>query len=207
MNVDVIIPVYNSSKYLEDALASCMTQTYKTFKVFVVDDNSEEDIKKVVNKFSNVLDIEYIRNEKNYGPSRSRNIAIKKGKGDLISFLDADDVWDENKLLNSVNVFYLDKKVGMTCGNYRVWVNRKTVLGPFYKKRINVNYDSLKKVNYVASGSVTVRRSVLNDIGLFNESYKVAEDYDLWVRISKKYKIFYIDRVLYLYSRVKDGDL
>lgn len=205
MNVDVIIPVYNNSKYLEDALASCMLQTYKSFKVFIVDDNSEEDIYKVVKKFENVLDICYSKNESNFGPAKSRNIAIKKGTGELVSFLDSDDVWDENKLMNSVNIFYLDKSVGMTCGNYRVWVNRQRVKPPFYSKNIDINFDTLKRVNFVASGSVTVRRSVLENVGLFNEDYIIAEDYDLWIRISKKYKIYYINKVLYLYSVVQDG--
>jgi len=205
MNVDVIIPVYNNSRYLEDALASCMLQTYKTFKVFVVDDNSTEDIESVINKFKNVIDITYIKNDENFGPSKSRNIGISMGKGELVSFLDSDDVWDENKLSRSVNIFYIDKSVGMTCGNYRIWVNRRKVMSPFYKKSIKVDFDALKKVNFVASGSVTVRRKVLEDVGLFNENYKIAEDYDLWIRISKKYKIHYIDKVLYLYSRVSDG--
>ena len=205
MNVDVIIPVYNNSKYLEDALASCMLQTYKDFKIYIIDDNSKENIYKVVKKFENALNICYVKNEVNFGPAKSRNIGIEMGMGELISFLDSDDVWDENKLMNSVNIFYLDKKVGMTCGNYRVWVNRQRVKPPFYSRNIDVNFETLKRVNFVASGSVTVRRAVLDDVGLFNENYIIAEDYDLWIRISKKYKIHYINKVLYLYSVVQDG--
>lgn len=206
MNVDVIIPVYNNASYLKDALNSCLKQTYKTFKVFVIDDNSTEDIQFVINKFNNLMDITYIKNSQNYGPSKSRNIGISKGKGELISFLDSDDIWSEDKLMRSVNIFYLDKSIGMTCGNYRVWVNRNEFRPPFYKNKINIDFNRLKRVNLVASGSVTVRRRVLEDVGTFNEDYKVAEDYDLWIRISKKYKIHYINEVLYFYSWIEDGN-
>ena len=67
------------------------------------------------------------------------------------------------------------------------------------------NYDLMMKQNFVASGSTTVKKSVFDDIGLFNEEYWIAEDYDMWVRISEKYKIKYIHEVLYYYSIVS-GD-
>tara|TARA_B100001287_G_C22624912_1_gene502002 strand:+ start:33 stop:767 length:735 start_codon:yes stop_codon:yes gene_type:complete len=204
--VDVIIPVYNSKEYLEEALTSCVNQIFKDFTVYVIDDNSTENIKDVVDMFSKKLDIVYIKNPKNMGPAASRNVGIKKGSADFISFLDSDDIWTTQKLSLSIKEFRDNPQIGMTCGNYRVWSERKILNKNFYKFPVNVNFETLKKVNYVASGSVTVKRSVIEDVGLFNEDYKVAEDYDLWVRISKKYKIKYIHRVLYHYSWISDGN-
>ena len=204
MKVDIIIPVYNNRKYLVDALSSCIVQKYKNFKIYIIDDNSDEPIEDVIKSFGS-MNIEYIRNSKNLGPSASRNIGIKKGSGDLVSFLDSDDIWTPDKLLLSISEFKKDSNIGMTCGNYRIWNERSRLNKQFYRHPIVVDFNSLRRVNYVASGSVTVKRKVLDDVGLFNEEYRVAEDYDLWIRISKKYKIKYIHDVLYYYSCVSDG--
>lgn len=203
--VDVIIPVFNSGDYLIDALTSCNNQTYKKLKIYVVDDNSTEDIYRIIKDFENVLDICYIRNSENLGPSASRNIGIAAGNSEYVSFLDADDVWNEKKIELTITRFNQEKDIGMVCGNYRRWEDRQNLKDPFYKKEISLNFQALKRVNYVACGSVTVKRSVLDDVGLFNVNYKIAEDYDLWIRISKKYKISYIHHTLYNYSCIKTG--
>ncbi len=200
MLVDIIIPVYNPGSYLDSAIKSCMNQTYDNYKITVVDDCSSEDISPIISKYRSIT---YIRNNKNMGPAFSRNVGIKNSSGDLVSFLDADDIWDKNKLLYSVNEFIRDSSIGMTCGNYQI-ITKSRILRPFYKKNIVINHEMLMKNNYVASGSTTVRRSVLDDVGLFNENFWIAEDYDLWVRISEKYPIRYINKVLYYY-RVASG--
>jgi len=201
MLVDVIIPVYNPGHYLDEALKSCIKQTYSDYKITVVDDCSTENIMPIISKYRG---ISYIRNTENMGPAASRNVGIKNSNGSLISLLDADDVWDPNKLLYSVREFKKDGGIGMTCGNYRIMTSSR-VLKPFYKKSIAINHRMLMKNNYVASGSVTVKRSVIDDVGLFNKDYWIAEDYDLWLRISEKYPIKYIHKILYYYRIVKGG--
>jgi len=201
MLIDIIIPVYNPGHYLDEAIRSCINQTYGNYKITVVDDCSSEDITPILSRYKS---ISYIRNNKNMGPAFSRNVGIKSSNGELISFLDSDDIWDKNKLLYSVNEFKKDKKIGMTCGNYQIIANSR-VLKPFYKRSISIDYTMLMKNNYVASGSTTVKRSVIDDIGLFNENFWIAEDYDLWVRISEKYPIKYIHKILYYYRIVSGG--
>ena len=201
MWVDVIIPAYNPGVYLSEAIESCLNQSYKKFNIIVVDDNSSQDVEGVVSKYKN---IKYIKNSKNMGPSYSRNVGIKSSNAELISLLDADDVWDRDKLINSVNEFKKDKSIGMTCGNYKIMV-RGRLRSQFYKKSVKVNHSSLMRINYVASGSTTFKRSVVNDVGLFNEKYWISEDYDMWVRISEKYPIKYIHKILYYY-RITPGN-
>ena len=201
MLVDVIIPVYNPGRYLDEALKSCFSQTYGHYRVTVVDDCSSEDIMPILSKYKK---ISYIRNDRNMGPAFSRNIGINNSNGDLISFLDADDIWHKNKLLYSVNEFKKDGRIGMTCGNYQIITNSR-VLMPFYKRNITINHSMLMKNNYVASGSTTVKRSVVDDVGLFNEDFWIAEDYDMWVRVSEKYPIKYIHKTLYYYRVVSGG--
>ena len=202
MKVDVIIPAYNSSDYIRYALDSCLSQSYCDFKITVVDDNSSDNLESIVKDYSG---INYIKNEKNMGPAYSRNIGILKTESPLISFLDSDDIWHKDKLLNSVAEFKKDASLGMTCGNYQVLGLDGILKNPFYRRSIVIDHSALMRVNYVASGSTTVRRSVLEDVGLFNEDYWIAEDYDLWVRISEKYSIKYIHKVLYYY-RVSNSD-
>ena len=203
MLVDIIIPAYNPGSYLRDAIKSCLDQTYKNYRITVIDDCSTENIKSLISDFEN---INYLRNDDNLGPGGSRNVGIKNTSGDLISMLDADDIMRPNKLELSVKEFEKSKDIGMTCGNYRILVNRKRLMSPFYKMPIKIGHRELMRQNYVASGSVTMKRSVVEDIGLFNEEYWIAEDYDMWLRISEKYPISYIHDILYYYYVLPGGE-
>ena len=202
MSVDIIIPTYNCGIYLKDALTSCLKQAYKNYNIIVVDDASDDDLGWVSNFHPK---IKYIRNEKNLGPAASRNIGIKSSNSEFISLLDADDIMHPNKLLLSVDFLSNNPDTAMTCGNYQILVNRKNLLRPFYKNPVFISYKDLMKQNYVACGSVTMRRSALESIGLFNEKYWISEDYDMWLRISEKYKIKYIHEILYYYSVIPKG--
>jgi glycosyltransferase involved in cell wall biosynthesis len=201
MNIDVIIPNYNHSIYLIDSIKSCVLQGISTKNIYVVDDNSSDNPEKILEKFS----INFIKNEKNLGPAASRNIGIKNSKSKYIAFLDSDDIMLPDRLKNSISI--LDSGAKMVCGNYKFLINRKFITNNFYKNPINIEYYNLFKTNLVACGSVSLNRSVLDDVGLFNEDYRLAEDYDLWLRISEKYKIEYIHKPLYLYSRINNSSL
>jgi len=203
MKVDVIIPVHNPGPYLREALNSCMAQTYKNFNVIVVDDGSTEDFEPLVRKYRKTL---YVRLDKNRGPAAARNYGARFGNGELISFLDHDDIWEPHKLDMSVAEFKRDPEIGMTCGNYRRLVDRAKLCHPFYRHPLNITWDSLMRQNYVASGSVTMRRYVFEELNGFDEDLWIGEDYKLWLRCSERYKIKYIHRVLYQYSVVKDGN-
>ncbi len=202
MLVDVVIPAYNPGPFLEEALKSCYAQTYKNFTVTVVDDNSSENLIPVLKKFPKV---NYIRNESNLGPAGSRNVAIKATKGEIISLLDADDLWTPNKLSLSVKAFKENSDLGLVCGNYKIMVNRKRLMRPFYKTPIQIDYEKLMRQNFVASGSTSFKRDAVDKVGLFNERYYISEDYDMWLRISEKYPIKYIHEVLYYYSVIPKG--
>lgn len=196
MNIDVIIPVFNQARYLGQAIESCLRQGVLKRNIYVVDDCSLDNPELVAKKYGAT----FLKTEYNMGPAAARNMAIKNSNSELISFLDADDVMLPGRILESVDALF-NSESKMVCGNYRIWVNRLSLTNPFYKNPIIIDYNNLIKKNYVASGSVTIRREILDKIGLFNEEYRLAEDYDLWLRISEKYKISYIHNPLYLYHR------
>jgi len=203
MWVDIVIPAYNPGKELVDAVRSCFAQSYKKYSVIVVDDCSSVDVKKLLWDFPSV---KYIRNEKNLGPGGARNVGIKISDAECISFLDADDIMHTDKLKLSTKTLLRKKDVGMVCGNYRIMIDRQKLLDPFYKSSIKIDHALLMRQNFVASGSVTVRRSVFDDVGLFDETLWIAEDYDMWVRIAEKYNIEYLHKILYYYSVVPSGN-
>jgi GT2 family glycosyltransferase len=203
MWVDIVMPAYNPGKEFVDAIRSCLGQSYEKYSIIVVDDHSSVDVKKLLWDFPLV---KYIRNDKNLGPAGARNVGIKESEADYISFLDADDIMHKDKLKVSVEALSRKEGVGMVCGNYKVMVDRKKLLAPFYKNPIKVNHALLMRQNFIASGSVTVRRSVFDDVGLFDETLWIAEDYDMWMRISEKYDIEYLHKILYYYSVVPEGN-
>ena len=199
--VDIIIPAYNPGRYILDALYSCVNQTYKYINITVVDDASTEDVAGLISEFEKVS---YLRLGVNAGPSASRNYGILNTSGKYISFLDADDIMNKDKIAWSVAELEKSSNVGLVCGNYTRMIN-DVIVGPFYRATPIINNSSLLRVNYIASGSVTLRREVLSDVGLFNSDYRVAEDYDLWLRISEKYDISYLNKILYTYRIIEDG--
>lgn len=196
MNVDVIIPIYNQSHYLAMALDSCLKQGILRKNIYLIDDCSSDSPDKLALKYS----INFLKTDKNSGPAAARNLGLKNSKSEFIAFLDADDVMLPGRILNSLN-FLHQYDAPMVCGNYRFLINRTSVTKPFYNSSIEITYENMIRNNYVACGSVMLRRSILDNIGYFNENYLVAEDYDLWLRIVEKYKIDYIHEPLYLYNR------
>jgi len=202
MKVEIVIPAYNPGPFLSEAIESCLKQSYKNYSITVIDDCSSENVEGVIKLYPGV---KLLKTDKNSGPSAARNLGIKNSKADLISFLDSDDIMAPEKLFYSVEEFKKDPSIGMTCGNYKIIYNRSRMMRPFYSRPIKISYPLMMRQNFVASGSTTVRRDVLEDVGLFDESLWISEDYDLWLRIAEKYSIKYIHRVLYYYSVIKNG--
>lgn len=120
--VSVIIPTYNRPLFLERAINSVLNQSYKNIEIVVVDDNgnnivSRNETKLIMNTFVKKSNVKYIMNEKNVGGAESRNIGVKSAGGQFISFLDDDDMYDENKILEQIRVFQKDPKVDVCyCG-------------------------------------------------------------------------------------------
>ena len=96
--VDIIIPNYNKGKYLEECLNSVISQSYKKWNVYLIDDNSSDNSKEIIKKFRSYKNINTILLDNNLGPAYCRNLGIKNSKSEYIAFLDSDDYWPQNKL-------------------------------------------------------------------------------------------------------------
>lgn len=201
MKVDIIMPTYNPKSYIVEAIDSCLNQSYKDYKLTVVDDCSTSDISGLKKRYPQV---NFIKTPENVGPGGARNYGISMTTAPLISFLDDDDIMNQEKLFSSVHAMINNPELGMVCGNYKILVNGR-VRPQFYPQKIIINHAKLMSQNFVASGSTTIRRDVFNKIGPFNEKYWIAEDYDYWLRISELYPIEYIHKVMYYYRIIPNG--
>lgn len=105
--IDIIIPIYNSLKTIDKALSSILTQLKVNVKVYLIDDNSDEDYTQVLNYYNSLLDITYIKLDKNYGPGYARKVGLEKSNSKYITFLDSDDILGTplalNTLYNAIN--------------------------------------------------------------------------------------------------------
>jgi glycosyltransferase involved in cell wall biosynthesis len=208
--VSVIIPTYNGERYLEGALESIFTQTYKNYEVIVVDDGSVTDsVARICDKYKG--GIKYIR-QQNKGLAAARNTGIKSSCGEYISFLDDDDVWYPEKLEKQVT-FYEDlKKKGIDAGIvytgcHVLLENDNAKCSVLYRSAGN-NYRALLFLNFIGPpSSVIVSKSVLEEVGLFDENMKSmgAEDYDLWLRIAREKPVYSINEFLVLYRSRKNS--
>jgi glycosyltransferase involved in cell wall biosynthesis len=197
--VSVVIPFYNDFKYLNEALESCFENTYQNIEVVIVDDCSSRPLTLADLKVKNDrFPIRIHRNESNRGPGYSRNVGIQIARGDFIAFLDADDLWRPAIIEKQMKTFleYPNIVWVYTDGNYLVddKFHRKpnSAFHGFPDGRFpsgeEVNAYHLQGHNYLTFSSNMFRKSALMEIGLFDESLKVSEDWDLFVRMAERFR-------------------
>lgn len=188
-NVVAIIAHKDYNKYLHEAIASCFNQTYKT-DVCIVDDGSKESIEPIIQQFDQYKDrIHFLQNDKNYGPSYSRNRAIKYcyDKYDAFMILDADDIMCEKKVEKMIP--YLKDIVGIVYGDYTIFDESLNIYREEYKH--SYDYLLLQKNCIIHSGSLISKEALnyarLNENEWYKNDMRTCEDYDLWLRICQEF--------------------
>lgn len=191
MKVSVIIPVFNRVYSLKDAIESIFCQSYLDYEIIVVDDCSKKEVQKSLTPYFNR--IIYLRNEKNMGVSFSRNLGIKHSNGEFIAFLDSDDLWLNFKL--SLQLREMGKKYAMVCHTNEFWFKKNRFVNQGYKHKRYGGFilDRILDICRISPSSILIHKSVFEKSGLFDESMRVCEDYDLWLRIALYYEILYLD--------------
>jgi len=189
--VSIVIPTYNRAQLLSRAIRSVLDQTYQNFELIVVDDGSKDDIEKIIDTFNDDR-IKYFRHSVNLGGSTARNTGIKNSCGEYIAFLDSDDEWLDKKLELQVHAMQSrpsDIWGGVYCGF--IYTDRDRVVESV--KQGNLKKDILDlNLDVGASSTLLFSKSALDDIGLFDESFKRHQDWELLVRFFRKYKILVV---------------
>lgn len=203
VKVSVIIPTYKRSEDICRAVNSVLAQTIDSFEVIVVDDNgiNTEAGKKtaeVMEIYKNDDRVIYLQHLVNKNGSAARNTGICKASGKYISFLDDDDVYMPDRLLKMYEKLEtLDSTWGACYTGYvKHQVNGEDQFSA-EKAEGDVFVQTLMRSFYIGTGSnLFFRRSVIEDVGFFDESFKRNQDLEYLVRVLKKYRIAYIDEVL-----------
>ena len=194
LNVSVIIPTYNRKNLLKRALHSVSSQTFVPQEIIVVDDGSSDGTKDwVLERFPYVR---YIYQD-NSGVSSARNAGIKEAKGLWIAFLDSDDEWMPDKLEKQERVIN-DSKEAWLCHTNEVWVRNNVRVNQMKKHQKYGGYifENCLDICRISPSSVLIKKEVFEMVGLFDESLKVCEDYDLWLRITSVLPIIFLDQPL-----------
>ena len=187
----MIIPTLNRARKVVRAVSSVLEQTFKDFEIIVVDDGSDDGTTELLEQFGD--GIMYLRNGKTLGVSAARNRAIKASEAPLIAFLDSDDYWLPQKLKVQTD-FFRNNPDAVACQTDEVWVRKGRRVNPM-KKHIKPSGDIFEdslKLCLVSPSAVILRRSLLDEVGIFDEEFPVCEDYDLWLRIGCLYPIWLI---------------
>jgi len=202
--ISAIIPTYNRAHLLPRAIKSVLNQTFQDFELIIVDDASTDNTGIVVREFQEKdKRIKYIKHKKNKGGSTVRNTGLREARGRYIAFLDSDDGWFPEKLEKQIGFFEDGKEsLGLVgCGRYDVISEigeKKVVLPPKNLRPLIENGTIIFQIH--SASSVMVRRSAIENVGLFDENLRISEDRDLWLRfIQAEYDISFIYEPLFNY--------
>ncbi|BAY84269.1 glycosyltransferase involved in cell wall biogenesis [Calothrix parasitica NIES-267] len=209
--VSVIVPAYNVSKYIPEALASLEKQTFSDFEVLVVDDGSTDDTAAVVQKFCQRDTRFHLLQKPNGGLSSARNYGIRHARGEYIALLDGDDIYHRDKIATHIARLYDKPDVGVVySASQTIRDDGKPTFISLSGKPVHSNpLLALLCKNFVGHGSNAVfRRCLIDEVGGFDENLRSWEDVDLWLRIAamQKWRFFREKRVL-CYYRVRPSGL
>lgn len=203
--VSVIMPAYNASKYIKEAIESVQEQTYCHWELIIVDDGSTDATASIINEFT-LLDtrIKYLFQE-NGKQGKARNLAINHSIGEYIAFLDADDLWVKDKLQIQVDLLNNRKDIDLVfTQGYTILPNNDCENFNTGVKEWNCadDLDSFINSNPIPILSVLVKREIVINAGMFTEDTLIqnSEDYHLWIKIlHNKSKILSISNRLFFY--------
>ena len=181
--ITTIIPCYNASQYLAQAIESVLAQTRRSDEIIVVDDCSTDESVSIAGRYP----VRKLRTAKNSGHPTARNVGIAAAQGDVIAWLDADDYWEPNHLEVVAGLLDRFPEAAVAFSAFRFVGSRTGVWptnSPCANEPRNVFWDCLYAVIVSSSNAVT-RKSAMLQIGGYNEAVPVSPDFDLWLRLSR----------------------
>ena len=186
--VDIIMPNYNKGQFLEKTINSVITQTYKNWHLYIIDDNSTDNSVEVINKFSSLKNITIAKLHKNKGPAFCRNYGMRISQSKYIAFIDSDDGWTKSKLERQIS-FMEKNNFNFTYTDYTPFfeINGKKN----FKKKTNIknyfDYESFIKNSSINTTTMIIRRSILRNHRF--KKIKMHEDYLFKCKILKNNNI------------------
>jgi glycosyltransferase involved in cell wall biosynthesis len=208
--ISVIIPAYNATGFVGDCLASVAGQRPPlSLEVIAVNDGSTDGTLEKLRSIDSLTCL----TQANLGPAAARNAGIRQARGDYIAFLDADDLWPPDKLRQQLALLERHPDAALCFGDCRQFTHDTERPRTLFEEGgygrpawgdsayVPDAYAQLLRNNFITTGSVVVRRRVLEAMGGFDESLRLVEDLELWLRIARQHPVVYCDTVCLLRRR------
>ena len=185
-NVDIIIPNYNNADFLDQSIQSVINQSFKNWKIYIVDDSSTDNSRNIILKYKKNKKIKSFFLKKNKGPSFCRHYAISKSKSNLIAFLDSDDFWSKDKLSKQIR-FMKKNKLHFTFTDYIPFINKSEKYLNATNIKKTFNYKEFIHDTSIGTSTIIIKRSLIKGIKFKNTD--IMEDYIFKCDILRKKKI------------------
>lgn len=197
--ITAIIPTYNRLSLLREAVSSVLAQAYSDLELIVVDDGSIDGTEEFCANLlcENPDTFRYLNLSHSGRPGKVRNTGTREAEGGYLSFLDSDDQWKPEKLTRQV-AFLEEHPDVRICHTREIWQRGRRIVsqaGQRHKRSGDIFTDALKKC-IIGPSTVMIHRELFEEFGGFREDLEIAEDYELWLRITAKYPVGYIDEPL-----------
>ncbi len=202
MKISVVIPTFNRVHWVARAIQSVFDQSYTVHQLIVVDDAStDHTVARIRQQFADVELITQPNQTQHRGVSRARNIGVQCATGDWIALLDSDDEWCQHKLTRQVAALSQSSSQSSTlapgfeiCHTDEIWIRNGKRVNPMNKhaKPDGWIFEQCLPLCCVSPSSVLVKKTLLESVGLFDESLPVCEDYDLWLRLFSQVSVLLV---------------
>ena len=197
--VSVIINCYNSEKYLGETIDSLIAQTYVNWEAIFWDNCSTDKTAEIIASYSEPR-FQYFRAEKNTPLGEARNLAMEKVHGELMCFLDSDDVWMDNFLYNGVFLLSKHTDIAAFYSNYYLWrLNERIPYNKDLKTGIH-SFETILKTYGIGMSGCIVRSSIVKNFSIsFDPRFQLIEDLDFFLKVADKGNFYYANECLFLY--------
>lgn len=189
--VSVVTASYNMDQYVREAVDSVLAQDWPALEIIVVDDGSTDDTQAVLTAYADEPRVTLI-SQPNRGQTKAKNAGLAAARGEFVAFCDADNAWLPGKLTRQVPVLQASPSAAVAYGDIVLMDGEGRAMPGLAPERYSGRItDRLLITNFVTFNTTVVRRRVIEEFGGFDESLRMAIDYDLWLRISTRYDFLY----------------
>lgn len=207
--VSIIIPTYNRRNVIKNTIQSVLNQTYPEFELLIIDDGSTDDTESLVNQLDDSR-IRYIKLPENKGVAAARNVGISEANYDYIAFQDSDDLWKETKLEKQMKVITQNTEIGLIYCPYECRKADGQLLTvpddsiPLQEKQGDI-YRYMLRRNTIGTPTALLRKEYLIKAGGFREGLTCLEDWELFLRITQRYPVAFLEEALVFANLSTDG--
>jgi len=189
--VSIVLPTYNGAKYLRQSIDSCLNQTYKNIELIIVDDGSMDETPQIIRSYQDER-IKYIRHDKNKCLPHALNAGFAMATGEYLTWTSDDNYYAKDAIESMVALLHINKTIDFVYANYYAINDNGAVL-----QSISVGPSgSLKEYNCIGP-CFLYRRKIYEVIGEYNPNAFLAEDYEYWIRVFKRFRMQYLNKFIY----------